>query len=64
MSAKHSTINTTHNNPVSNSSTSETKIGQIVIHTPATDPKRVAAEIPAAIERRTQTFNAASGMRQ
>jgi hypothetical protein len=64
MSAKHSTISTTHNSPVSNSSTSETKIGQIVIHTPATDPKRIAAEIPAAIERRTQTFNAASGMRQ
>lgn len=64
MSAKHSTISTTHNSPVSNNSTSETKIGQIVIHTPATDPKRVAAEIPAAIERRTQIFNAASGMRQ
>jgi hypothetical protein len=64
MESRYLSSTTNNNNPVSNNSTSETKIGQVVINTAATDAKRIAAEIFPAIERQTQVFNAASGMRQ
>jgi hypothetical protein len=64
MESRYLSSTTTNNSPVNNHSTSETKIGQVIINTKATDGERIAAEIFPAIERQTQVFNAASGMRQ
>ena len=40
----------------------ETNIGKIEIHTAATDANGIASTIAPAIERKTQVFQASSGM--
>lgn len=59
INAKHGGNQTTN---TSQSIQAETNIGKIEIHTQATDANGIASTIAPAIERKTQVFQASSGM--